>query len=194
MFPYSVLSFWKELIFFFFFLGWFWQFSEGKGRTCLMLKHFLEIKVVRGHVSKNLWKGLVGKMSQHFSLCTSAILHLVWKGTERQHFSELPFLIPQSYSINLCTERYRGSKETVEGMLCRAVEEPVSLFCQHRVEHYWPATARTEKCPAVLFPLHRLVHSLVDWWQRQYLAVSLSTLRMRTVRKGILVASNVNSL
>lgn len=146
---------------------------------------------------RNHWRGPTGKMSQHFSVCTSAILHLVWKGGDSHKKATLlkvSFLIPQSYSINMCTEGYRGSKQAVEGAVYGDAEEDLSLICPCRVEPYWPATAWTEKFPAVLFPLHRLAHSLLYWWHRQYLDVSPSTLSMRTGRKGIAVTCNVNSL
>lgn len=144
---------------------------------------------------RNLWRGPAGKMSQHFSVCTSAILHLVWKGRDSHNKATLlrgSFLIPRSYSINMCTERQglkRGCRRSrVWGCRGRFVTD---LSLQSR---YWPATAWTEKFPAVLFPLHRLAHSLIYWWHGQYLDVSPSTLSMRTGRKGIAVMSNVNLL
>ena len=151
--------------------------------------------VVRGDVTKKSLKGSLGKKFQHFSVCTSAILHFVWKGTDSDKKATLvrgSFRIPWSYSINMCTERYRGSKGAVEGMVYGDAKGDLSLFCPLRLETYWPATAWTEKCPAVRFALHRLAHSLIYWWHGQYLDVSLSTLRTGT--KGIAVTSNVNSL
>lgn len=147
--------------------------------------------------ARNLWRGLAGKMSQHFSVCTSAVLHLGCKGTKSHKEPTLrrgSFLIPWSCSINLCIERYRASKEAVEGASCGSAEEDVSLFCPCRVEPYWPAVAWTEKCPAVLFPLHRLARSLIRWWHWHCLDLSLSTPSTRTGRKGVAVTSNVTNV
>lgn len=190
MFPYSVLSFWKELV-------CFSRLSKGKGRICLLLKSFLDMEVVRSDISKKSLKGpyredvpaLLCVHKCHLAPCLEGCKQSQ-KGNASQRFlSDPPILF-----IYLCRENYKGSNKAVEGVMYGVAEEDLSLFCPRRVEPYWPPTAWTEKCPAVLLPLHRLAHSRIYWWRRQYLDVSLSTLSTRTGRKGIAATSNVNLL
>lgn len=96
------------------------------------------MEVSRGNVSQKSLKGPAGKVPQHFSVCTRAIMHCIWKGTNSPKKATLlrGFSLVQGILLHKSsTESYRGSEEAEE-----PVEEHLPLFCPHRVGLYWPAT------------------------------------------------------
>lgn len=100
------------------------------------------MEVGRGNVSQKSLRGPAEKVPQHFSVCTRAIMHCIWKGTNSPKKATLLrgfFLVQGLLLHKLSTEGYRDSEDAEEAVEEHA-EEHLLLFCPRRVGIYWPAT------------------------------------------------------
>lgn len=155
------------------------------------------MEVGRGNVSQKSLKGPAEKVPQHFSVCTRAIMHCIcayiWRVQivpKRQHFWQASFWS----RAHIAEIVHRRGLEEAEESVEQHVEGHLSLFCPRRIACY----SLKRKMPlcscAVLLPLHRLAEGVIYCWHRQCLHLLLSTLSMRTGRRGIASTSNVNTL